>query len=120
VWLKSSGAAVILVGLMMPALAASFDCRKASQPDEIAICESRRLSERDVEMSTLYWVRMQLPMLMGARGAAQDEQREFLVQRGSCGSSVVCIQQEYDQRIAELRQTIEGGMKDYCVKSGIC
>ena len=30
------------------------------------------------QMATLYGVRMQIPMLMGARGAAQDEQRAWL------------------------------------------
>ena len=36
-------------------------------------------------MATLYGVRMQIPMLMGARGAAQDEQRAWLAS-AACGS----------------------------------
>jgi uncharacterized protein len=100
--------------------AASFDCSKGKQPVEKAICASQVLSDLDVEMATLYRVRMQLPMLMGARGAAQDEQHQFLAERGACGGSAVCIQTKYQARIGVLRQTIEAAMKDYCVKSGIC
>lgn len=33
------------------ALAASFDCNRASRPDERSICASRRSSEMDVEMA---------------------------------------------------------------------
>lgn len=100
--------------------AASFDCARAAKPAEFAICANPKLSELDVEMSTLYWVRMQLPMLMGARGAAQDEQRQFLVDRDACGATVSCIQSRYQARNAALRRTIQAGMQDYCVKAGIC
>jgi uncharacterized protein YecT (DUF1311 family) len=78
-----------------PVQAASFNCAKATKPDEKAICDSTKLSDLDVEMATLYRVRMELPMLMGARGAAQDEQRAFLAQRGNCGASVACLQAAY-------------------------
>ena len=100
--------------------AASFNCAKATTPDEIAICDSRALSEADVKMATLYGVRMGLPMLMGNRGAAQDEQRAFLETRGACGNEIVCLNAAYDQRIGELQQAIETALQDYCVKLGIC
>jgi uncharacterized protein len=100
--------------------AASFNCAKAAKPDEIAICANPHLSDLDVQMATLYGVRMEIPMLMGARGAAQDEQRAFLKQRGTCGGNVACIQQAYNLRIAQLSQTIQAAMSDYCVKLGIC
>jgi uncharacterized protein len=103
-----------------PGHAASFDCAKAAAPDETAICATPSLSDLDVEMATLYGVRMELPMLMGARGAAQDEQRDFLDKRAACGASAACITQQYGQRIAALKKTIEDGMHDYCVKIGIC
>jgi uncharacterized protein len=78
---------------LAPAEAASFNCAKAKTADEIAICNTPHLSDLDTEMATLYGVRMQIPMLMGARGVAQDEQRAFLVQRGACGGNISCIQQ---------------------------
>jgi uncharacterized protein len=100
--------------------AASFDCAKAAKPDEIAICKSQILSDLDTQMATLYGVRMQIPMLMGAKGAAQDEQRAFLAQRSACGGNIACIQQAYLSRIAVLNQAIQLAMHDYCLKLGIC
>jgi uncharacterized protein len=100
--------------------AASFDCMKAAAPDEIAICADAGVSNLDTVMATLYGVRMEIPMLMGARGAAQDEQQEFLTRRAACGSDTTCLQNAYNARIATLQQTISEAMKDYCVKLGIC
>jgi uncharacterized protein YecT (DUF1311 family) len=113
--------AVLLAGMTaVNANAASFNCAKAAKPDEKAICANPSLSDLDVAMATLYGVRMELPMLMGARGAAQDEQRAFLDKRAACGGKVACITTQYNQRIAELRRTIKDGMDDYCAKLGIC
>jgi len=108
----------VLIG--SAAHAASFDCAKASTPDEIAICANPQLSNLDVQMATLYSVRMQLPMLMGARGAAQDEQRTWLATRTQCGANVACLQAAYASRIQQFNQTITAAMQDYCVKVGIC
>jgi uncharacterized protein len=105
---------------VLPAAAASFDCAKAAKPDEMAICNTPSLSDLDVAMATLYGVRMELPMLMGARGAAQDEQRDFLSTRAECGSDVACLTSTYNARIDVLKNTISGAMQDYCVKVGIC
>jgi uncharacterized protein len=113
-------AGACLAGLVMSssAEAASFDCGKAA--DEIAICSTPHLSDLDMHMATLYGVRMQIPMLMGAKGAARDEQRAFLAERGACGGNVACIQQAYLNRVAVLNQAIREAMHDYCIKLGIC
>jgi uncharacterized protein len=100
--------------------AASFNCAKAAHPDEFAICKSRSLSELDVRMAALYGARMKIPMLMGSRGAAQDEQHAFLVQRAACGRNAACIGAVYQQRIDQLNQILDAAMQDYCVKLGIC
>ena len=102
------------------ARAASFDCNKAATPDEIAICANPNVSNLDTIMATLYGVRMEIPMLMGATGSARDEQRAWLASRGTCGGSVACLQTSYQSRIAVLQQTISAAMRDYCVKLGIC
>ena len=112
--------AAVFVALASNAEAASFNCAKAATPDEKAICKSRSLSELDVRMATLYGVRMKLPMLMGARGAAQDEQRTFLMNRGYCGADAACIGAAYQQRIDELNQILDAAMEDYCITLGIC
>jgi len=100
--------------------AASFNCGKAVHPDEIAICRNTTLSELDVRMATLYGVRMKVPMLMGSRGAAQDEQGAFLVKRAACGANAACIGAAYQQRIDALNAEIDAAMQDYCVKLSIC
>ena len=115
-----ASATIALIAAATPAAAASFDCGKAQTPDEQAICASYVLSDLDTQMATLYGVRMQIPMLMGARGAAQDEQRAWLAQRHACGGDVACIVQSYQQRIAEMKQTITEAMDDYCKLMGIC
>ena len=100
--------------------AASFDCGRAKQPAEKAICADRGLSELDVQMAAIYAVRLKIPMLMGERGAAQDEQRVFLQGRATCGANVACLRTAYTQRIAALNQIIDAAMQNYCVKLGIC
>jgi uncharacterized protein len=116
-----AAATAATIALACPAAeAASYNCAKAKTPDEIAICTNPALSDLDTQMATLYGVRMQIPMLMGARGAAQDEQRAFLAVRSSCGANVACIKTVYQQRIAVLSQIIAAAMQDYCVRLGIC
>jgi uncharacterized protein len=121
-YLRTLSAFVILglVSLADGAHAASFDCNKAATPDEVAICVNPGLSNLDTIMATLYGVRMQIPMLMGARGAAQDEQRAWLAARGTCASNLACLQSSYQSRIAQLQQIIQAAMQDYCVRLGIC
>ena len=111
---------VTFIAITGSADAASFNCAKAKTLDEKAICNNRSLSELDVQMATLYGVRMKLPMLMGSRGAAQDDQRTFLVNRGVCNADAACIGAAYQQRIDELTGTIDAALEDYCVKLGIC
>ncbi len=115
-----AAAAIALIAAVAPAGAASFDCGKARTADEKAICADRTLSELDVAMATLYGVRMQIPMLMGARGAAQDEQRAWLAERRACGGEVTCLTASYQRRIVELDGTIADAMQDYCKLMGIC
>ncbi len=117
---RACAAAFALIAAAAPAAAASFDCNRAATPDELAVCSGSVLSNLDVEMATLYGVRMQIPMMMGARGAAQDEQRAWLAQRHACGGDVPCIVQSYQQRIAELKQAISEAMQDYCKLMGLC
>lgn len=79
------------------ASAAGFDCRQAAFADEKAICADRALSEKDVQMTTTYNLLKGL-LLMGARGALQEEQGEWLKKRQQCGVSYTCLSQLYDQR----------------------
>jgi uncharacterized protein len=113
-------AAVLAVLAVNPSQAASFNCAKAKTPDERAICHNPALSDLDTEMATLFGVRMKLPMLMGARGDAGDEQIQWLQSRGACGSNAACLTGSYNGRISVLNSEIDSAMQDYCVKLGIC
>ena len=109
-----------LLAVVPSAYAASFNCAKATTPDEKAICHSPKLSDLDTQMATLFGVRMKVPMLMGARGDAGDEQVQWLQTRGQCGSNVAFLTGVYTSRIATLNAEIGAAMQDYCVKLGIC
>ena len=86
----------------VPALAASFDCSRARQTDEKAICASRQLSEMDVEMSVRYEMLTGL-VAMGTRGDMQDEQQAWLKSRKACGGNQSCLVAAYRQRIDVLK-----------------
>jgi uncharacterized protein len=120
--MRSTVPLVLLAALAFstPASTASFDCAKASHPDEHAICSNQSLSNMDTEMATLFRVRMQIPMLLGSRGDAQDEQDTWLATRSACGSDVACLSAAYKTRIEQLNSAITAAMQGYCVKLGIC
>ena len=103
-------AAASIAATTLPAAAASFDCAKATAPDEIAICQNPKLSERDTEMAALWFAYNKVPMLMGANGARRDAATDFLKMRSACGSDVACLGRVYDARIAALRAEITSAM----------
>src|SRR5262245_16265490 len=86
--------------------AASFDCRKASKPDEITVCDSRELSQLDVQMATLYDTVLKL-VGMGTRGALRDQQQGWLRSRSDCGDDRGCIAALYHARIRALNAEVE-------------
>ncbi|MEP3277641.1 MAG: hypothetical protein ABJN26_28960 [Stappiaceae bacterium] len=94
--------------------AASFDCSKASAPDEIAICDNPDISAMDSEMAGLWYGYKALPLLMGASGNRQDEATAFLKTRSACGANVSCLRSAYTQRIAKLKSDITSGVQNYC------
>jgi uncharacterized protein len=99
---------------------AVIDCAKAAALDETAICADPKLRVLDAETSTLYEVRMMVPMLMGERGNARDAQVSFLQTRSACGANTSCIASAYRARIASLNETISGAMNEYCKLKQIC
>jgi uncharacterized protein len=103
--------AILILAAVGSASAASFDCAKSRTPDERAICASRSLSERDVEMSALWFSYSRLPFLMGANGQRRDEQQAFLRSRAACGRDLICLQALYASRIAALKAELVRGLK---------
>ncbi len=100
----------VLVGIA-PARSASFDCAKAQAPDERAICANRNLSERDVEMSALWFSYSRIPLLMGANADRRDGQAAFLRARTACGGDLSCLEKLYAARIATLKTDITSALK---------
>ena len=89
-----------------PAAAASFNCWQARAPDERAICADRMLDNRDVEMTVRYDMILRL-VAMGQRGDLQDQQRDWLMRRHSCGANRQCLMRAYDGRIAQLKAVFD-------------
>ncbi len=96
------------------------NCADLTAPNEIAVCESVALTRLDTEAATLFEVRMMLPMLMGERGAAQDENQAFTEQLAACGADTVCLTSAYEARISTLKTTLESAMQEFCKLKGIC
>ncbi len=94
--------AVLLISLTsIAAQAQSFDCRTNTKPDEVAICQSSRLSELDQRMSNLYFNR--LSNLAGLeRRSLVASQVQWLQSRNICRQDIRCIQELYERRISEL------------------
>lgn len=97
-----------LVVLLSPTtgFAASFDCDRASTEDEYAICQNRDLNDLDVKMVTIFDIVKSLVM-MGQRGALEDDQREWLSDRRRCDDDVRCLRRSYRKRIAELEDVLQ-------------
>ena len=89
------------LGFSITANAASFDCKKASYPDEKIICSDRIINDLDVEMATKYNFLKGL-FAMGNRGAMMDDQSSWIKMRHACKTDKSCIKKLYSKRINEL------------------
>ena len=95
-------AASFLTILPMPAQAASFNCRYAKLPDEVAICQSDTLSALDEEMASLFYEVTDMLRRQGrwrALRALKRSQRRWLRRRHACGYNFGCIRRRIVQRI---------------------
>lgn len=77
-----------------PAAAASFDCTRASAPEEVAICRNDKLSALDVLVDRAYGEAHKAP---GAAGDPTDkahalaDARSFNARKQRCGADVACL-----------------------------
>jgi uncharacterized protein len=93
----------------------SFDCNKAKAPDEIAICDSKLLSELDSLLNFAYEDATEESGKATARAAA----REGISERSACGSDETCImaaQVNALVRFQELGADVE--IPDWATTSG--
>ena len=102
--------ALIAVMMAGPATAASFDCKKAKLPAEIAVCSDPTLSSQDEELAREY-----VPLVKSSPAdlakAIKTEQKAWLSARNACGSDMQCIMGSYRmrlQRFGEWRDQLAG------------
>ena len=88
------------------ALAASFDCERASSADEKAVCANRSLNDMDVSMALLFSLDKRF-LPMGGRDALIGQQQAWVKTRAACGANVSCLKDVYQRRIDTLRQIID-------------
>jgi uncharacterized protein len=95
---------LILFGLL-PATAGaqSFNCRYARQPDEVTICEDRRLSQLDERLSARFY---RLKNRLDGRELDRLERTQaiWLSRRSRCGSDADCIEEAYVSRLDRLSE----------------
>ena len=98
--------ALCLIGVLLPGAAAaqsnpSFNCVRASSPDEVLICQREDLGRLDRRLSSTYF---NLRNSLGGRARARLEadQSRWLAERQGCGRDYGCVLGLYRQRLAEL------------------
>ena len=80
----------------------SFNCSRASRPDEVLICQHAELATLDRRMAALY-DRLRNTMPPGIRRNLIADQTVWLRGRFACGYDYGCVRNAYQQRIAELQ-----------------
>jgi uncharacterized protein len=99
--LRAALIAVAIVLAMSPANAASFNCKFAKLPAEIAICSDPTLGAEDEELARQF-----SPLLEVAAADAvktiKKEEAAWLVSRNACGSDRQCILGRYRERLQRL------------------
>jgi uncharacterized protein len=83
------------------AQAVTFDCKKASKPDEQLICSNSELSKLDDQVNQTYlYAQAQQPQ--GQRDYLKLRQREWLNMRHSCKADISCVRQSMKDNMAWL------------------
>jgi uncharacterized protein len=99
----SAAAMFLLLGAGASSAQPSFDCAKASNAVERAICADPNLAALDVEMAAAYSAAR-----AAVDGTAAEKlvaaQRAWMKRRGRCGGNAACLAAQISKRIAELRQ----------------
>jgi len=87
--------------------AQSFNCRKASNEAERAICRSRGIAKMDRRSAALF--HKIISQLAGdVADRMRDNQRAWLVARDACGADRGCLTRAYQTRIAAFSDLLAG------------
>jgi uncharacterized protein YecT (DUF1311 family) len=85
------------------AAAASFDCAKAGNATEKAICADPGLSRQDEAMAALYQRQLEMPDTGQWAAVLKRDQREWIALRNrECKGNADCLKQDYQRRITYL------------------
>jgi uncharacterized protein YecT (DUF1311 family) len=96
------------------ATAASFDCAKAGNATEKAICADPGLSRQDEALAALYQRQLELPDTGPWGTILRRDQREWIAVRNrECKGNVDCLNQDYQRRIAYLSHPLLQWMGRY-------
>ena len=88
--------------------AQSFNCRKATKADEIAICHSARLAPLDEQLSSLFF-KLRNNLAIAQQKLLTSEQQTWLRERATCGSDASCIEKVYEKRLGQLGSPVDSG-----------
>ena len=110
----------VFMALAASAMEPSFDCARASNRVEHALCASEELGELDREAARLY--RIALDASPAGRQLLVQGQRDFLRDRNGCTESAAplddCIRDSYLADIADLRRLPAAGSDRGGISSG--
>jgi uncharacterized protein len=84
------------------ALAQSFNCRDATGPDEVLICQNPMLAVMDEKLANLFAAYRRLTGDAAERRQLEIDQAAWLSYRRTCGRDAVCIAEAYRNRVQYL------------------
>jgi uncharacterized protein len=87
--------------LSTSASAASFNCRYAKSPTEVAICQFPLLELYDEQVSRIYFG-LQDDVSPREFRSVKAAQSRFIARRNKCGYNTVCISREHEARLEAL------------------
>jgi uncharacterized protein YecT (DUF1311 family) len=77
----------------------SFDCRRATNDDEIAICDDAGLAAMDLQLSQLYASAMKT---ISDPQALERSESDWVLTRQMCDKDVDCLRHAYGERIGQF------------------
>ncbi|MFD1243784.1 lysozyme inhibitor LprI family protein [Paralysiella testudinis] len=109
---------ILLIVLLFPAVVfgASFDCQQVRTTAEQLICQNDNLSSLDDTLAETFTTAIQSTT---APNKLQAEQKTWLAARNRC-TNAGCLQQQYEQRIAELSCNPDGVMAGSAIGANQC
>ena len=84
-----------------PVTAASFNCKRAKLPAEIAVCTDPSLSAADDELARQFGPLIEIGGPDDVK-AIKKEEDAWLTSRNACGSDKQCISRRYQERMKQL------------------